>query len=583
MAWRDLTNFYDVLARGAAWSRERLARIPHRLAQRTGERPLLRLLAQIPDRGKLANVKAKILWALNDRAQALHTARRALVRNPRQPALIASLAQMEIDTGCYADAEARLRSVLADQIASGQAAMLRKLVTSLTYALLHQGKSQDAWELLSSGAGVRLALDRTRFLQAHVCRYTRRYDEAERLYREVLAQKPNDVPALSELAELLSFRGRFDEAMALHHRLEQATGDPARNARNHSHTLLAQGRVREGWARNMLRLENTELKKLPGIRVWDGSDLTTRSILVIVEGGPGDELRDAACYQELSQRAAQVTVACDPRIETLLRRSMPNVRTLPVRRAERISGVHRRLSRLMDNTILEEARRHDVCVISPDLFHFLKPRAEDYGTPAPYLLPDPALVADWRERLAALGPGPKIGIAWSTVQQTYRTCPYYTKLAEWGPILKTPGAVFVNLQYGDCTDELSKAEHGFGIQIHRWPDLDLLNDFESVAGLMAALDLVLAPNSTTLELAGALGVRAWYMVNEYQTLDHFRLKDRMTRQDRSYPSVTIFMAQQPGDSASLIAQVAAELRRTFGVSGACFSEAGTGSPRASLV
>jgi len=173
-------------------------------------------------------------------------------------------------------------------------------------------------------------------------------------------------------------------------------------------------------------------------------------------------------------------------------------------------------------------------------------------------------VTRWRERLAALGPGAKVGIGWSTIRQSYRTVSYYTKLAEWGPILTIPGTIFVNLQYGDCADELAEAEQRFGIRIHRWPDLDLLNDFDSVAALMAALDLVLAPNTTTLELAGAVGARAWYMVNEYQTLDHFRLLDAGTGQDRCYPSVRIFMAQQPGDSGSLIAQVAAELERTVG-------------------
>ena len=108
-----------------------------------------------------------------------------------------------------------------------------------------------------------------------------------------------------------------------------------------------------------------------------------------------------------------------------------------------------------------------------------------------------------------------------------------------------------------------EAQQKFGIRIHRWPELDLLNDFESVAALMVALDLVLAPNSTTLELAGAVGARAWYMVNEYQTLDHFRLKEPDTGQDRCYPSVRIFMARQPGDAACLIAHVGAELRQTF--------------------
>jgi tetratricopeptide (TPR) repeat protein len=564
MSLSKLAKFLDAIAHGTRSSRDQLAYVPYWLARRISKRWLCGMLAAIPDRGRLAELKAKTLWALNDQVQAIDTIRRALRRNPRDRRLMLRLAQMEIDTGTYADAETRLRAALEG---SRNTRISWQGVSLLTYALLHQGKPQQAWELLSTGAGAQLASDRMAFLRAHVCRYTRRYGEAEGFYRQVLAQTPDDPSALFELAELLSLRGRFDEAEALHQRLDKATRSPTRNARNHSHTLLAQGRVREGWARNMFRLENEELRKLPGIRVWDGSDLTNRTIFVLVEGGTGDELRDAVCYRELSQRAARVTVACDPRLEPLLRRSFPKVRTWPVSRSERISEFHRRLSRLMDEATLNEAKRHDVCIISPDLFYFLKPKLEDYGKPSPYIVPDPARVADWRNRLAALGPGPKIGIAWSTIRQTYRTSSYYTKLAEWGAILTTPGPIFVNLQYGDRDDEITQAEQKFGIRIHRWPDLDLLNDFESAAGLVAALDLVLAPNSTTLELAGALATRAWYMVNEYQTLDHFRLKNPVTRQDRCYPCVTIFMAQQPGDSASMIALVAAELRRTFGFTG----------------
>jgi tetratricopeptide (TPR) repeat protein len=565
MAVGEPTNFREALMRSTQWSRKQLARLLYQLARLAGDEPLVRLLVRIPDRGKLADVKAKILWTLNDRTSALRTVGRALARNPHDKALIVSLARMEIDTGSYADAEARLWRELDDLPASHGTRQLWQLVSLLTYALLHQGKSREAWALLSNGPCGRLALDQTRFLRAHACRYTQRYEDAERLYRQVLVQSPNNIPALRELAELISLCGRFDEAEALHRRLETTTGSPTLNARNHCHTLLAQGRIREGWARNLHRIENKELKKLKGIRVWDGSDLSARSIFVIVEGGTGDELRDAVCYHDLAQRAGRVTVACDPRLEALLRRSFPNLHTWPVDRAERISGMHRRLSRLMEETALDQARRHDFCVLSPDLFYFLKPRAEDYGKPSPYLRPDSALVERWQERLAALGPGPKIGIAWSTIRQTYRTSSYYTKLTDWGPILTIPGAIFVNLQYGDCAGELAAAERRFGIRIHQWPDLDLLDDFESIAGLMASLDLVLAPNSTTLELAGALGVRAWYMVNEYQTLDHFRLKDPATGQDRCYPSVRIFMARQPGDAASLISQVAVELQRIFGL------------------
>ncbi|MBV5336208.1 hypothetical protein JZU48_04270 [bacterium] len=41
------------------------------------------------------------------------------------------------------------------------------------------------------------------------------------------------------------------------------------------------------------------------------------------------------------------------------------------------------------------------------------------------------------------------------------------------------------------------------------PDLDLKDDFEGVAALIANLDLVIAPAVSVVELAGALGVPVW--------------------------------------------------------------------------
>jgi len=55
----------------------------------------------------------------------------------------------------------------------------------------------------------------------------------------------------------------------------------------------------------------------------------------------------------------------------------------------------------------------------------------------------------------------------------------------------TPGTHFVSLQYDDCEDEIRAAENRFGIRVHRWPDLDLRNDFENIAALVANLDVVM--------------------------------------------------------------------------------------------
>ncbi len=66
---------------------------------------------------------------------------------------------------------------------------------------------------------------------------------------------------------------------------------------------------------------------------------------------------------------------------------------------------------------------------------------------------------------------------------------YYTDLAQWGEILNTPGVIFVNLQYGDCREELEEARKQFGVKIHEAPGLNLKDDLVFVGILTQLADV----------------------------------------------------------------------------------------------
>ena len=75
----------------------------------------------------------------------------------------------------------------------------------------------------------------------------------------------------------------------------------------------------------------------------------------------------------------------------------------------------------------------------------------------------------------------------------------------------SPGAVFVNLQYGECEEEIQRIESELGIRVLRWPDVDLMNDFSGVAALIKNLDLVVSISSAVVPLAGAVAVKTLCM------------------------------------------------------------------------
>ena len=119
---------------------------------------------------------------------------------------------------------------------------------------------------------------------------------------------------------------------------------------------------------------------------------------------------------------------------------------------------------------------------------------------------------------------------------------YYTNLDQWGPILTTPGLVFVNLQYDNCQPELDAAEQRFGVKIHAWDDIDLKDDLDSAAALISALDLVITAPTSVAAMAGALGVPVWDLAGKednWSTLG----TDYMPW----YPSMRLFLKARNGN------------------------------------
>jgi len=72
--------------------------------------------------------------------------------------------------------------------------------------------------------------------------------------------------------------------------------------------------------------------------------------------------------------------------------------------------------------------------------------------------------------------------------------------------LKTDGVTWINLQYGDCSEDIARAEKEFGVKIHQL-DIDLKDNLDDLAALCAALDLVVGPMNATTNIAAGSGAR----------------------------------------------------------------------------
>ena len=171
-----------------------------------------------------------------------------------------------------------------------------------------------------------------------------------------------------------------------------------------------------------------------------------------------------------------------------------------------------------------------------------------------YLVPDCGKVAEIRQRYRHFGEGVKVGISWRSGNRKSgrrRTA----SLEQWQPVLRQPDVHFVNVQYGDCREELEAVRARFGIEIHHDDSIDPLQDLDGFAGG----DFGLGPRYHYRQLDGAfrraLGRPVWTLVSSSPNWRWFR-----GRSDSPwYPTMRLFRQPAFGEWESVFDQTAREL------------------------
>ncbi|MFN4354960.1 tetratricopeptide repeat protein [Parvibaculum sp.] len=461
----------------------------------------------------------------------------------------------------HEDAAARYRKVLASDPAHLGA------ITGLTQCLIATKRQAEAVALLNHAADN--AGDDLHYIfdLAVLCTNVKHSTQARSLYERLLEVEPGHVAALINLGVLVDELGEkqravdlisraiemkpdsataygmlgkvltgtklFDDALACYHRsieidagishtwtnlaalyeildrqhdaleaLQRALAiDPECDAArwNLARTLLATGYTGEGWDMYGFGFacgQRQPYRPFPGL-IWEGQDLTGKTIMVWREQGLGDDLHFSTCYSDLVARASHVIIETDRRLVPLYQRTWPSATVRP--EAWRSTG-------------LDNYGEVDFDYTAPAglVAAQLRRRVADFPPAVTPLVPDAARMAECREWLASIGPGPKVGISWTSGKVDDLRSIYYTQLADWAALFKLEGIKVVNLQYTNVEQEAEALLLEHGLTLHRMPGLDLFNDLEGAAALTACLDVTVGPPSFPVALAGALGVPTFH-------------------------------------------------------------------------
>ncbi len=275
--------------------------------------------------------------------------------------------------------------------------------------------------------------------------------------------------------------------------------------------LLALGRLAEGWeayeARFSPSLTDAPRFHIPGTR-WSDQDLKGKSLMISTEQGLGDEVMLSNLLPDVIEALGpegSLSLAVERRLVPLYERSFPGVEVT----AHRTLAHEGRVFRTAPN--IENWDRFDYWAAVGDFLPSLRGSVAAFPETVNYLKADPARVAYWKAELEKLGPAPKVGLLWKSLKLAAERGRQFSPFESWRAVLQTPGVTFVNLQYGDCDEEIAYAKEALGVDIWQPPGVDLKQDLDEVTALCAAVDLIIGFSNATANLAGATGAPIWLM------------------------------------------------------------------------
>jgi tetratricopeptide (TPR) repeat protein len=335
-----------------------------------------------------------------------------------------------------------------------------------------------------------------------------RYGEALAFADHAVSLSPSEAPPRNRRAIALDGLGRYDEAVATGYSAIAASPSDASSRFNQGERLLRLGRMdAEAWGLYESRITLNGYVKSECLTVWDGEDITGRTILLHAEQGFGDTLQFVRYAPLLASRAARVILVVQA----------PLVRLL-----QKLPGVH--------EVVVEGSALPPFDVVCPllSLPRILATTLETVPAAIPYAVaPEP-----WTDDAAGL----RVGLVWAGNPGFANDRHRSLDPAALAVLAGLPGVQFYALQrHVGVPVPLPEALHAIDLMFG-------VDDFAETAGLIAGLDLVICVDTAVAHLAATMGKPVW-LLSRYRGCWRWLTVGNASAW---YPTLTIYRQEQPG-------------------------------------
>jgi tetratricopeptide (TPR) repeat protein len=232
------------------------------------------------------------------------------------------------------------------------------------------------------------------------------------------------------------------------------------------------------------------------VPMWDGAPIKQGQLVVQCEQGVGDYVMFAVCFPGLRDRARDIIIKAMGRMQRLLQRSFPDMQVIPD-------------TQLPANVSPESIAAKTV---AGDLPQLLGGDLEHLPGKAGVLVADPVLIQQLRQKYREKFPGKRlIGISWRSGNRDSAAV-RSLDLPHWKPVFDLADCAFISLQYGDIRRDLEELKAQLGDRVYWDESVNPMGEMDPFAAQIAAMDMIVSVDNSTIHFAGGLGKPCWAML-----------------------------------------------------------------------
>ena len=265
---------------------------------------------------------------------------------------------------------------------------------------------------------------------------------------------------------------------------------------------------------------------------WNGLDSFGR-LFIWAEQGIGDQILYSSMLNDLNALNIKITISTNKKLIPIFQRSFPELKVI-------------------DETVNYSANNYDVHIPIGGLGKIFRGTIDKIqNARSNYLLDNPIKTNSIKIRIQKNN---KIncGVSWFSTNEIIgsdKSIP----IQKFQKLFELQDINFINLQYGDISQDLDLIKKVSSVSIESIKDIDLYNDVDGLLSIIKACDIVITISNTTAHLSGALGKETLLLL-PFSTGKLWYWND-LNGRSLWYPSVKIFKQNTQGNWDSVIEDI----------------------------